>query len=164
MKTLKIETLEDKSVLIKKVLVAVDLSDRSAATAWYAAQIARSFGASLTVVHVYQPVALCEYASETTCTVLDEERDQIQKMLAELARQVSVPGLVCTSAFLIGNPAEEITKLACDIHADLIVTACHHPTLLGGLLNLEKAPQIMHRAPCPVLVYHHKERQHPGER
>ena len=158
MKTLKIETLEDKSVLIKKVLVAVDLSDRSAATAWYAAQIARSFGASLTVVHVYQPVALCEYASETTCTVLDEERDQIQKMLAELARQVSVPGLVCTSAFLIGNPAEEITTLARDIHADLIVTAaCHHPTFLGSLFNLDKAPQIMHRAPCPVLVYHQKE-------
>jgi nucleotide-binding universal stress UspA family protein len=158
MKALEIETQKDKSVSIKKVLVAVDLSDRSAATAWYAAQIARSFGASLTVVHVYQPVALCEYASETTCTVLDNERDQIQKMLAELARQVSVPDLVCKSAFLVGSPAEEITKLASDIHADLIVTACHHPTFLGGLFNLEKAPQIMHRAPCPVLVYHRKER------
>jgi nucleotide-binding universal stress UspA family protein len=158
MKALATETPTDKSVSIKKVLVAVDLSDRSAATASYAAQIARSFGASLTVVHVSQPVALCEYASETTCTVLDEERDQLQKILAELTRQVSVPGLVCKSAFLVGNPVEEITKLACDIHADLIVTACHHPTFLGGLLNLEKAPQIMHRAPCPVLVYHHKER------
>jgi nucleotide-binding universal stress UspA family protein len=156
MKTFEIETLTDKSVSIKKVLVAVDLSDRSAATARYAAQIARSFGASLTVVHVYQPVALCEYASETTCTVLDDERAQLQKTLAELARQLSVPGFVCKSAFLIGNPAEEITNLARDIDADLIVTACHHPTFVGGLFNLEQAPQIIHRAPCPVLVYHHK--------
>jgi type I site-specific restriction-modification system R (restriction) subunit len=38
--------------------------------------------------------------------------------------------------------------------ADLIITASHRPSLLARLLNLDQAPKIMHRAPCPVLVYH----------
>jgi nucleotide-binding universal stress UspA family protein len=42
------------------------------------------------------------------------------------------------------------------VDADLIVTASHHPTFLRRLFNLDKAPRIMHRAPCPVLVYHEK--------
>ena len=51
--------LEDKGlakqiVSIKKVLVAVDLSHHSEATAFYAAGIANQFGASLTIVHVYE--------------------------------------------------------------------------------------------------------------
>ena len=37
MKTLEAETLTDRSVSIKKILVAVDLSDHSEATALYAA-------------------------------------------------------------------------------------------------------------------------------
>jgi Universal stress protein family len=77
MKTLEAETLTDGSVSIKKILVAVDLSDHSEATALYAAQMAQCFGASLTVAHIYEPVPLCEYASETTYTVLEDERAQL---------------------------------------------------------------------------------------
>jgi nucleotide-binding universal stress UspA family protein len=36
----------------------------------------------------------------------------------------------------------------------VIITASHHPSFLARLLNLDQAPKIMHRAPCPVLVYH----------
>jgi nucleotide-binding universal stress UspA family protein len=63
-------------------------------------------------------------------------------------------GIRCESAFLEGEPAERITALAREMGADLIVTASHHPTFLARLLNLDKARQIMHRTPCPVLVYH----------
>jgi nucleotide-binding universal stress UspA family protein len=36
----------------------------------------------------------------------------------------------------------------------LIIAASHHPAFLARLFNLDKAPNIMHHAPCPVLVYH----------
>jgi universal stress protein A len=150
------EALTQRLVSIKKVLVAVDLSAHSEATASYAAELARCFGASLTVVHVYEPVPLCEYASETTYTVLEDERDKLQKLLEALVLKVKAPGLVCKSAFLVGNPVEQITTLARDIRADLLITASHHPSFLGCLLSLDKAPKIMHQAPCPVLVYHEK--------
>jgi universal stress protein A len=148
------EPLTDRSVSIRRVLVAVDLSEHSEATAFYAAAIAKSFDAGLTIVHVYEPVPLCEYASETTFTVLEKEREDLEELLDRLTKKVRTTGVICRSAFLIGTPAEQISKLAHDVEADLIVTASHHPTFLGRVFNLDKATLILHRAPCPVLICH----------
>jgi nucleotide-binding universal stress UspA family protein len=156
MKTLKAETRTNRFVSIRKVLVAIDLSRHSEATATYAAEMAKSFGASLTIVHVYEPVPLYDYKSETTYTVIENQCEDLQKLLDELTRKVQKTGVVCDSVFRVGDPAEEIAALARDIGADLIVTASHHPMLLARLFNLDKAPQIMYRTPCPVLVYHEK--------
>src|SRR5271157_3080488 len=81
MKNLEAETTTNQSVSIKKILVAVDLSDHSKATVSHAAEIAEIFGASLTVVHVHEPVALYECASETTYTLLDDQRCNLLKRL-----------------------------------------------------------------------------------
>jgi universal stress protein A len=156
MKTLEPETSKNKLVSIHKVLVAVDLSDHSKATATYAAEIAKSFSASLTIVYVYEPVPLYNYASETTYTLIEDQREALQKLLDELTKKVEEIGLECKSVFMVGDLAEQISELARDINADLIVTASHHATLLGRLFNLNKAPHIMHRAPCPILVYHER--------
>ena len=160
MNTLEAERLTSELISVKKVLVAVDLSEQSEATATYAAELAKCFGASLTLVHVHDPVPLYEYASETTCTVLDEQREDLKKLLDELTQEVRKLGLVCRSVFLDGNPAEQISALASDIDADLIVTGSRPSTFLGSLFSQHKAPQIMHRAPCPVLVYHQRNSWH----
>jgi nucleotide-binding universal stress UspA family protein len=157
MKTLEAQRPARELVSIKKVLVAVDLSVHSEATASYAAEIAKGFGASLTLVHVHEPVPLYECTSETTHTVLDDQRRDLQKRLDQLIQKVRKTGLECESVYLFGEPAEEISVFARKMEADLIVTASHHSTFLGRLLNLDKAPQIMHRAPCPVLVCHEKD-------
>jgi nucleotide-binding universal stress UspA family protein len=154
MNTLETKKRRPKFVSIKKVLVAVDLSEQSEATTTYAAELAKYFGASLTLVHVHDPVPLYEYASETTCTVLDEQREDLQRLLNELTQRVRKLGLVRRSVFLDGDPAERISALAGEIDADLIVTGSRPSTFLGSLLSQHKAPQIMHRAPCPVLIYH----------
>ena len=156
MNALKAEKRTPTFVSIKKVLVAVDLSEQSETTATYAAELAKCFGASLTLVHVHDPVPLYEYASETTCTVLDEQREDLQKLLNELTQQVRKLGLVCRSVFLDGDPAERISALASEIDADLIVTGSRPATFLECLFTQHKPPQIMHRAPCPVLIYHQK--------
>jgi nucleotide-binding universal stress UspA family protein len=137
-------------------LVAVALSEQSEATVAYAAELAKCFGAALTLVHVLNPVPLYEYASKTTCTVLDVQREDLEKLLGELTQEVRKLGVVCRSVFLDGDPAEQISALASDIDADLIVTGSRPSTFLGSLFSQHKAPQIMHRAHCPVLVYHQK--------
>jgi nucleotide-binding universal stress UspA family protein len=155
-KNLEIETRAQQIVSIKKVLVAVDLSHHSEATASYAAGIANHFGASLTIVHVYEPVPLAECTCESTFTLLDNQRDYLQKLLDGLTQKIRQLGVLSDSFFLVGEAAEKIAELAREIDADLIVTASHHMTFLGRLFNLDKAPQIMQQAPCPVLVYHEK--------
>jgi universal stress protein A len=156
MRSFRAEASDNGSFSIEKVLVAVNLSDHSEATASYAAEIALFFQASLTIVYVYRIVPVCEYASETTFTVLEDQRRDLQRMLNILTQKVQNRGVNCESAFLVGEPTEQISILARDMGADLLVTASRQPTFLGGILNLDKAPPIKNQAPCPVLIYHEK--------
>jgi universal stress protein A len=156
MRTLEAEKLENKLLSIQRVVVAVDLTEHSEATARYAAQIAKCFNASLYVAHVFSPVSMYEMGGEGAYNLIDQERQELQARLDELVGQARRLVPMCESVFLEGDPAEQISDLARDVDADLIITASHHPTFLGRLFNLDKAPKIMHQAPCPVLVYHEK--------
>jgi universal stress protein family protein len=133
MKILETERSSTKLVSIKKVIVAIDLTKHSEATTHYAAQIAKWFNASLCIAR----------EGRELCARLNE--------LTEQAHQL-VP--MCESVCLEGDPVEQIPALARDLGADLIVIASHHPSFFARLFNLDKAPKIMHRAHCPVLVFH----------
>jgi nucleotide-binding universal stress UspA family protein len=45
-----------KTFSVKTIVAALDLSQHSEATAQYALEIAKTLGASLVLVHVYEPV------------------------------------------------------------------------------------------------------------
>jgi hypothetical protein len=64
MPTVKPESDKKSAVSIHKILVAVDLTEHSKSTIYYAALIARCLDASIVLVHVFQPEALFEYPSE----------------------------------------------------------------------------------------------------
>jgi nucleotide-binding universal stress UspA family protein len=128
----------------------------------YAAEIALFFQASLTIVYVYRTVPFCEYASETTFTVLEDQRRDLQRMLNVLTHKVQQRGVTCESAFLVGEPTEQILILTRDMGADLLVTASHQPMFLERIFNLDKAPPIKHQPPCPVLIYHEKSAAEPS--
>ena len=91
METLNAETTTNGFVSIKKVLVAVDLSRHSRATAMYAADIAKVFNASLTIVYVCEPVPLSDYASEAAYTFVASRREEIQTQLDELTQRLRKP-------------------------------------------------------------------------
>jgi nucleotide-binding universal stress UspA family protein len=150
MKTLEVESPIKTMISIQKVLVALDLSDHSTATVTYAAAIAKCFDASLTIVYVCEPVPLQGYATETIYRLIENQRIDLQRLLDEYTQKARKAG---EAVLLVGDAAEEILALAREMKADLIVVASLHPTLLGRLFNLNKAPRLMRRAPCPVLVY-----------
>jgi nucleotide-binding universal stress UspA family protein len=156
MTTVKPESVKKSAVSIHKILVAVDLTEHSKSTISYGAQIAKCLDASIVLVHVFQPEALFEFPNEHSYQLAEQERRDCEMRLVDLTEAVEDMKVACESAFLIGDPAERVGELARVLGADLIITASHHPTFLARLFNLDKAPQIMHRAPCPVLVYHEK--------
>jgi|GEM_PF-737842 len=144
-----------RTLCLKTILVAVDLSPHSEATARYAVSFAKPFGASIVLVHVHVPVDLVyEFASEGAYEALDHQRQHAQQELGRLTGTLREAHPACQKAFLIGDPAEQVVRLAQERGADLIITASHHPGFLAQLLYLDQAPRIMHIAPCPVLVYH----------
>jgi universal stress protein F len=142
------------SLWIKKIVVAVDLSPHSGATARYAAEIARSFGASLVLVHVYPVDQVNDFAGEAGYEADEGQRQAAERALADLAETLRESYQPCEAAFLVGEPAAQVASVASDLGADLIITASHHPSVLGQLFRRDQAPKIVHRAPCSVLVYH----------
>jgi nucleotide-binding universal stress UspA family protein len=151
----QLETVQElETVLdIKTILVAVDLSSRSERTVGYALSIAKNFGASLKLIHVYVPPSAVEFGSEEMYRLLDESRRDAERRLTNLASQIRAKYSNCQSLFTTGDPAEQVARAAATMKADLIVVGRHHHTLLGNLFRLDQAPKIIHRATCPVLVW-----------
>jgi nucleotide-binding universal stress UspA family protein len=147
----------DRASSIKQIVVAIYLSPRSEATARYALGIAKAFGASLVLVHVYPVTEVNEFMTEEDYRALDRQRQAAQEALTKLTRTLQADYPACDERFLIGEPAEQVAWLARDLNADLIILGSHRPGLLTRLFNLDQAPHFVHRAPCSVLVYQPKE-------
>jgi universal stress protein A len=142
----------EDSLNIKKILVALDLSSHSERTANYAANFAKRFDASMTLVHVcsVEPVRTLNSFE----TPKEEKRHNTERKLGELVNKIRETYPKCDLWFRNGDPAEQISLLAQDLGADLIITASRHPGFLSRLFGWDQAPRILHRAHCPVLVYH----------
>jgi universal stress protein A len=154
MKTLETKQPKDLLSSIRNIVVAVDLKDHSEATTQYAAELAKCFNADLYVVHVFSPASFYAVASEKTYGLINEECARLRERLDQLTDGVREAVPKSEAILLMGDPVAEITAMARDVGADLIITASHHPGFLARLFNLDKSPNIMHHAPCPVLVYH----------
>ena len=83
-----------------------------------------------------------------------QERDAAKERLVGFGNKMRRVYPRCETDFRVGDTAEEVRLAAAQWNADLIVTASYDPGFLGRLLGLERAPQIVKRAPCPVVVYH----------
>jgi universal stress protein A len=151
------ERTPDGALVIRQIVVALYLSPRSETTARYALGIAKAFGATLVLVHVYPVTEVNEFMTEEDYRALDRQRQAAQAMLTKLTRTLQADYPACEERFLIGEPAEQVAWLARELDADLIIMGGHRPGLLMRLFDLEQAPHIVHRAPCPVLVYQPKD-------
>ena len=147
----ELKTAGDKDRRIKKIVVAVDLSPHSEKTAAYAADFARRFGASISLVHVFasKPVRTLN-AYETA---EEEKRHDTERKFVELVKNIEQIYPNCDVRFRNGDPAEQIALLAEELDADLIVTSRHQPGFLARLFEWDQAARILHRADCSVLVY-----------
>ena len=150
-----VETVQhqERVLNIKTVLVAVDLSHHSEKTVAYALSVARQFGASLKLIHVYTPPTSTEFGAQDMYMLLEKDREDVERRLAALVDQIRGGYPKCEYLLRTGDPAEQVANAAKIVGADLIVTACHHQTRLGRLLNLDQAPKIVRRAGCPVVVW-----------
>jgi universal stress protein F len=141
---------------IRRIVVAVDLSKHSKKTAAYAAAFAKSFGASITLVHAFPPEHIGEFTTEEVHESYKQELAATERDLGKLADAIRETFPDCDFEFRVGDPAEQVNLIAKDLNADLIVTASHHPDFLSRLFGTDQAPRILHRAQCPVLVYHER--------
>jgi len=150
-------------ILIKRVLVATDFSEPSDAALTYGRELARTFAATLHVLHVTDNMTL-QYGLEGYSTLLPEMQEDVEAS----ARQ-QLDGLITVQDRLAlqAKPvvitavakAVAIVDYATDHAIDLIVMGTHGRGAISHLLMGSIAERVVRTAPCPVLTVHHPERE-----
>jgi nucleotide-binding universal stress UspA family protein len=133
----------------QNVVVPVDFSEQSIKAVDLALDLVEDT-ARVHVVHVLPPVTYLEPGVEWVTADDDARRHRAELALRE--RLVSAQYEKVRVHVLIGDPGHEITELAAELKADLIVLPSHGRTGLKRLLIGSVAERVVRLAHCPVLV------------
>lgn len=139
----------------EKILVPIDFGLHSTEAMRRAVDVAGHYGASLTLVYVYEPLnyALPEgyalYTPEQVGQLLEDFRDRLRTATGEV-EAMGAQGV--THDVLTGSAASEIVEYARTHGFDLIVMGTHGRRGLSHLLMGSVAERVLRTAPCPVLT------------
>lgn len=151
-------------IAIKDVLVATDFSAPSDTALNYARAMARSFGATLHVLHVFEPLWITSAdvvgGGVALATMIQGLEDTARKQLEEAVTEEDRRELHATSAMVTSeSPAREIANYAHDQKVDLVVIGTHGRSGISRMLIGSVAEKVVRLAPCPVLTVHHPEHE-----
>ena len=139
---------------LKRILCPVDLSDLSMLSLRFARAVAGRYGASLTVIHVLENPYLDIPGGETGAfsfgELMDLYREEREEHILDILKRSDAPEIEFDVIFKEGVPYHQITELARDIKADMIMmstcTRGGHNVLAGCATE-----RVVRLAPCPVL-------------
>ncbi|RKH57026.1 universal stress protein [Corallococcus aberystwythensis] len=144
-----------------RILVPVDLKDGSRSVVDYALQLARPFGATVDVIHAWEPpqyVApdlLVASPGWDAGSLEGMARDTAGKELETLLRSVDGTAPVALShRVVIGEAGNVVLEEAERGKYDLIVMGTHQRKGLTRMLLGSVAQKVVGRAACPVLTLH----------
>ncbi len=149
-------------IAIKNVLVATDFSDASAVALNYARELARSYQATLHVVHIVDDLRW-RYSLDMTPALmvgvqesLEEAANEQMKSLVtdEDVSQLHARQYVATAV----SAPEAIVHYAEREHIDILVIGTHGRSGLSRVLMGSVAERVLRIAPCPVLTVRSHER------
>jgi nucleotide-binding universal stress UspA family protein len=81
-------------------------------------------------------------------------REAAQEILARTRAPFDAAGIPVTTDVEVGQPGQRLRALASQRGADLLVVGSRGHTELKALLLGSVSNQVVHGAPCPVLVVH----------
>jgi len=136
----------------KKILIAVDESEFAAHAADVAINLAKPLKAKIGFVHVFDPaIGPGTMWSVPADKLMEMSEREAKHLLAKFRERVKTHQAV--PEFLeAGVPAAKIIDAAKKWPADLIVMGSHGRGKIGGLLLGSVSQEVLHHAPCPVLV------------
>jgi nucleotide-binding universal stress UspA family protein len=140
---------------IKKILVPTDFSEISLNALAYAATVARTTGAEITLLHVYE-----SYEHNTKLKQAIDFNEIIEKGINDKMEEIkekdkALWGVKFKSKVVSGKIHNQIEKVAKQLNADLIVMGTHGASRmrnLGKFILGSNAYQTVTSAPCPVIT------------
>jgi nucleotide-binding universal stress UspA family protein len=148
---------EGQMARIARIMVPTDFSAPADAALDYARDLARQFGASIDLVHVFDdPFTAVTAVGDGTVLIPVEVRNSLETYAREELRARhavhadALPG--SSHTLLTGSTARRLVEYAEESHPDLIVMSTHGRTGLGHLLLGSVAERVVRTAACPVLT------------
>jgi nucleotide-binding universal stress UspA family protein len=151
-------------ITLKNILVATDFSEPSATALDYGRALARTFGASLHVLHVTDNAlsqAMLPDAAPTNYPGLLEALEESARKHLDAAvgeddrREIRARPVLLTFT----APAVGIVSYAKKAEIDLIVMGTHGRGGWSHLMMGSVAEKVVRTAPCPVLTVRHPEHE-----
>ncbi|MBP1731270.1 MAG: UspA domain protein [Deltaproteobacteria bacterium] len=145
-------------VAYSNILYCTDFSTSAKAALPFAIDMAKKYGASLHMVHVYQEpdhIAEFELSSDIHMDwvrVAQSVGTEAEKRLTALCEEVRKELPSCGFEMLRGKPHVEIMRYVKEHNVDLVVIASHGLSGLEHILFGSTAERIMRECPCNVLV------------
>lgn len=135
---------------IKHILVPTDFSEPSERAVATAVELARTFEARLTLLHVWS-IPNTGYAEALTWPI-DEMEKAARKALDELQARTRKAHAGTDSVLMVGVEWEQIIEVVKARNADLIVMGTHGRRGLSRLLLGSVAEKVVRISPVPVLT------------
>ena len=151
-------------VTLKRILIATDFGEAADVAFAYGRELARTFHASLDVLHVVDNVLARGYGGDGFIATYPD----LQREVEEVATK-RLNALVCdedraelgalTVIRVSSSPALAIVDFARETCADLIIMGTHGRGAMAHLLMGSVAERVVRTAPCPVLTVRHPEHE-----
>lgn len=137
---------------IDRILVPVDFSDCSLDALEYAAVVAQRAKASVTLLHVLEPVS---YGLDFTITIpgsRERKKEAVAKRLAGVVAALKTFNVEAEYVIRGGLPNDSTLEAARTMSADMIVMGTHGRRGLSHALYGSVAESVLRNSRCPVLT------------
>jgi nucleotide-binding universal stress UspA family protein len=136
--------------MFKKILLAYDGSEPAQKAFDQCLDMAKCFGAELSIVSVIRPPEFAEDVE--TEAIIENARSHFDAELGKLRTRASIQRLLPTVHIRVGHPAEQIIAAAEEWNADLIVTGHRGKGLFERWLLGSVSRLVIAYARCAVIV------------
>lgn len=145
--------------MFRRILVPVDYSENSKASARFAAELAKTLGSTLDIVHVWDKptyvsdAVVVRRADQDHCSLAELIRESAERDMTEFLASAALPTTVSAAHRLIsGEPASTLVSELKQGNHDLVVVGTHGRTGLAHMLLGSVAEKLIRLSPVPVLT------------
>lgn len=132
------------------ILIPLEYSDADEKIIAHIKPLARMTGAKLLLVHVADGWVARNFNQLQLAE--SEEMKKDRAYLEQRQQELNKEGFECEAVLALGEPSDEIIKIATERKVDLIAMSTHGHRLIGDILHGATADKVRHVVDVPVLL------------
>ena len=136
--------------MYKRILVAVEHSPADNTILTHVASLAKMTGAELLLVHVADGWAARNF--DRLNLRESEEMKADRAYLDQIQSELTARGLAVTTKLAMGDPWDDLIRVATEQHVDLIAMSTHGHRYFSDLIHGTTADRVRHLVKVPVLL------------